>query len=252
MVKYSIVACMLAASTAHADSEAARLFEEGRAYVEQGNLVEACQSFTRSYELERAAGTALNVAECEDKAGNWEYALELYESAAKLFADSGSEVRAKFARERAAKLRAAHAPKSKSEPARPTGTAERPSKLALGIGIGGLAVGVIGTGVMVIDRGTIRDFEDETFSGAMVTPMQSTVTENDCGKVTFSSADLQSKFEASCAADQRARWLIPVTGISAAVGIGSLAYYVWTRRKASSSVAVTPTASGGVMATFEW
>jgi hypothetical protein len=58
------------------ESQAVRLFREGRAAVKQGNLEEACRLFFQSFSLERANGTLLNLALCEERTGRLTRALE--------------------------------------------------------------------------------------------------------------------------------------------------------------------------------
>lgn len=239
------------AGTAHAD-EASDLFERGRTQKEAGDLAAACKSFEKSYELERAAGTALNLAECEERAGNWEYALELYEGAALVFAQSDRAESAVFARKRAAKLREAHAPKPLETPDEPKRVSTaKPKTWVLGVGIGATAVSVLGVIGVVYSYSEINAFERSDLSGEFIG--QPTVTEKDCGKVQFMSAETNDKFAAACSADQRLQWLIPTTFVSGVVGVTAIAYYLWTRpKKKATSMAVIPTASGGVVATFEW
>lgn len=244
------LACSLAGARAEADGDdAAALFEQGRVHKERGELVEACRSFERSYELERAAGTALNLAECEEHAGNWQYALALYDGAVRVFEKQGRAESATFARERAAALRAAHPPAPE-----PVATPQATSnKLALGLGIGGVTLSAAGFVALAIGYRQVSAFANADVSNTTVTPDRLQVGEDDCGEVTFSAADLQSKFEAACGARARARWLMPATVTSGAIGIAWLVYYAWTRPKRAPSMAVVPASSGrGVVARFEW
>ncbi|HEU4616168.1 MAG TPA: hypothetical protein VFS15_28920, partial [Kofleriaceae bacterium] len=50
--------------------ESTRLFEEGRALAKQGKYEQACATFSRSLELERAPGTLLNLADCHEHLGH--------------------------------------------------------------------------------------------------------------------------------------------------------------------------------------
>jgi hypothetical protein len=102
-MKRALIACFGWASVALADdvTEAKRLFEEGRKLVEQGNLAEACKQFARSFELDRAAGTMLNLGDCAESEGRPRRAFELYDTAAKEFERTAQPERAKFARNRA-------------------------------------------------------------------------------------------------------------------------------------------------------
>jgi hypothetical protein len=127
----------------------------------------------------------------------------------------------------------------------------KPSRLALGIGIGGLAVSAIGVVGWVMARRQITDFSNAKISGTTF-PDKTVVTADDCGEVTFADPALQQKFEGACGAKDRQAWLAPATLISGTVGIVALTYYFWTKPKRAHSMAITPTASGGMMATFEW
>jgi tetratricopeptide (TPR) repeat protein len=247
-----VVACIVSGvSQAHAETEAAALFERGRIAKEQGDLIAACKLFEQSYDLERAAGTALNLGECEEVAGNWEYALELYEGAAKVFEQNGRAESARFARERAEKLRAQRAPKPAPMPAAPAAEA-KPNNLALGIGVGGLTVTAIGAVAWWLAVRDIKAFDGANVFGPGTQPPQLEVTQDDCGDVRFIDLQLQGKFEEACDAHDRLAWLTPATLVSGAVGVVALTYYFWTKPRRATSIAITPTASGGVAATFEW
>jgi tetratricopeptide (TPR) repeat protein len=247
-----VAACIVAAAQpAWADSEASELFEQGRVLKDQGDLVAACKLFEQSYDLERAAGTALNLADCEESAGNWEHALELYDDAAKVFEENGRAESARFARERAEKLRAARAPKPTPVPAAPRNEPQA-SNLALGIGIGGLTVSALGVVGWILAKRDIDAFTSTEVSGTGTFPPVTNVTNDDCGEVTFLDPQVQRKFETACDAADRQAWLHPVTLVSGTVGVVAIVYYLWTKPKRSKSIAVTPTASGGMVATFEW
>jgi len=67
-VHWLVVIGVAVAATAHAQpvpggqaAEGARLFEEARVLVKEGKFAEACEKFTQSYQLDRAAGTQLNL-----------------------------------------------------------------------------------------------------------------------------------------------------------------------------------------------
>lgn len=92
------------AAVAHANPEAKRLFDEGRALLERGRPDEACKRFARSLDLERAAGTMLNLAECAERAGELVRAWSLYDEAARAYERTNKEAGQRFARERAAAL----------------------------------------------------------------------------------------------------------------------------------------------------
>ena len=78
-------------------SEGARLFEEGRAFAEQGKYEEACERYAKSYELERAAGTMLNLGDCAEREGKLGRAWQLFDAAARDL-ERGGKARANRAR----------------------------------------------------------------------------------------------------------------------------------------------------------
>ena len=77
-------------------AEAARLFQEGRELDESGEIERACKKFEKSYALDPAPGTALNLAVCAEEQKEWRRAWELYDTAANIFV-SRSDSRARFA-----------------------------------------------------------------------------------------------------------------------------------------------------------
>jgi hypothetical protein len=84
------------------DPEAKRLFEEGRALAEQGKFAEACELYARSYELERAPGTMLNLGDCAEREGKFRRAWLMYDAAAAEYEREKKPARViKFARDRA-------------------------------------------------------------------------------------------------------------------------------------------------------
>lgn len=98
-----LLCSLVAAPSAAAQpaSAASKLFEEGRALAEQGKYEEACERYARSYELERAAGTMLNLGDCAEREGKLREAWVMYDSAAREFVRTSKANRAKFARDRA-------------------------------------------------------------------------------------------------------------------------------------------------------
>jgi hypothetical protein len=67
-----VIACLGAAAPAGAEGDPAAaeaLFREGRAALSRGEHARACEKFRESYRLEAAQGTALNLADCEEKLG---------------------------------------------------------------------------------------------------------------------------------------------------------------------------------------
>lgn len=63
-------------------TEGERLFVEGRQLMDEGKTDEACQRFERSYQLEGALGSLLNLANCEEKRGRLRIALAHWRKAA--------------------------------------------------------------------------------------------------------------------------------------------------------------------------
>lgn len=80
-------------------ADAARLFEEGRALVKQERFAEACGKFAESYKLEKAPGTALNLADCFERQNQPEDAWRLYDTAAR--DPQATPAKVKFARDHA-------------------------------------------------------------------------------------------------------------------------------------------------------
>jgi tetratricopeptide (TPR) repeat protein len=95
--------CVLA-TVAHAQPKdperAAKLFEEGRELAKAGNYNDACARFTRSYELDPAIGTELNLADCIEHQGLVSRAWKMFDDVATR-SEHDNAVRAKFARDRA-------------------------------------------------------------------------------------------------------------------------------------------------------
>src|SRR6185503_13633139 len=90
-----------AGARAQGSSEATRLFEEGRALAEQGRFAEACERYAKSHELERAAGTMLNLGDCAERGGKLRRAWQLYDDAAREYERAGKAGPARFSRTRA-------------------------------------------------------------------------------------------------------------------------------------------------------
>lgn len=80
--------------------EADRLFDEGRALAKERRYAEACERFTRSYELDPSIGTQLNLADCKEVLGEQREAWRLFLDAAEQAARAGDTNRAAFARKR--------------------------------------------------------------------------------------------------------------------------------------------------------
>jgi hypothetical protein len=85
-------------------AQADKLFSEGRKLSEEQRWGEACKAFERSYELDQALGTLLNMANCYEKAGRTTSAWASFNEAASWARRSREWEREKVARERAAAL----------------------------------------------------------------------------------------------------------------------------------------------------
>jgi tetratricopeptide (TPR) repeat protein len=80
--------------------EGTRLFDEGRELAKQGRYEEACEKFSKSLQLDRAPGTALNYGDCLEKLGQLRKAWQAFDEAARAFGKT-TDSRAGYARERA-------------------------------------------------------------------------------------------------------------------------------------------------------
>lgn len=87
-----------------APDRAARLFDEGRELKAAGKIDQACERFARSWQVERAAGTELNLADCKEREGKLLEAWELFDEAARISEQQGNSTRVTFARNRAAAI----------------------------------------------------------------------------------------------------------------------------------------------------
>ncbi|HEV7558508.1 MAG TPA: tetratricopeptide repeat protein [Kofleriaceae bacterium] len=98
-----IVAAVTLATPVRADTpadKAAKLFEQGRELVAHGDYKRAYDVFSQSYELDRAVGTELNLADCLEHMDQPAKAIDLYRDAAKQLDAIGKAPQAKFARDR--------------------------------------------------------------------------------------------------------------------------------------------------------
>ena len=97
---------LAAARLAGADgpSEADRLFDEGRTLAKAGDYAGACDRFEKSFAVDHAPGTELNIGDCHEHLGHLRAAWQAFSSAADEFERSGEAARAKFARDRATTL----------------------------------------------------------------------------------------------------------------------------------------------------
>lgn len=102
------IAAFVALGRAHADEASRRaaeaLFAEARTLMVDGRYAEACPKLERSYELDAALGTLLNLAVCFEKNGQTARAWETYKRAIARAAEKRDAKREKFARERVAAI----------------------------------------------------------------------------------------------------------------------------------------------------
>jgi tetratricopeptide (TPR) repeat protein len=106
-VRRLIVAALCASGIAAADpaADAKRLFEEGRVLYDAKKYLEACVLFEKSFQLDPAVGTKLNLAECAERDGKPRKAWRLWVEAAEEFDKvAGKASQATFARKRADEL----------------------------------------------------------------------------------------------------------------------------------------------------
>ncbi|HMG53893.1 MAG TPA: hypothetical protein VK601_10430 [Kofleriaceae bacterium] len=80
-------------------TEASAAFQRGRELAKLGRFAEACVEFGRSYELDPALGTAVNLADCLERQGELPRAWLLFDRVAR--DAQGVQSRARLARERA-------------------------------------------------------------------------------------------------------------------------------------------------------
>jgi tetratricopeptide (TPR) repeat protein len=82
-------------------AEATKLFDQALALRKDEKFAEACALFQRSYDLDRAPGTALNVGDCAERDGKLAQAWALFDEAAREFERTNKASGAKLARDRA-------------------------------------------------------------------------------------------------------------------------------------------------------
>ena len=83
----AVVVSLVVPATSHAQdvdaSPADALFREGRRAADAGNYAVACPKFEESYRLDPAAGTLLNLGDCEENRGQlaraWKHYRQLYD-----------------------------------------------------------------------------------------------------------------------------------------------------------------------------
>jgi len=78
--------------------QAKQLFEDGRKLAKEAKWAAACEDFTKSFALDPAIGTELNLGDCEEHEGHLAIAWHLFDDAAKKDTEAD---RVKYARGRA-------------------------------------------------------------------------------------------------------------------------------------------------------
>jgi len=79
-------------------AEAGQIFQQARDLARRGRFDEACELFGKSYELDPALGTAVNLADCLERQGQLRHAWALFDVVARNLQNVS---RARFARQRA-------------------------------------------------------------------------------------------------------------------------------------------------------
>ncbi len=87
----ALLALLLFAGVAHAESKADKLFAKGKKLLAQKKYQEACQAFEQSDELDTGIGTKLNVARCYEDWGKIASALRWYHDAEQMAKDHADE-----------------------------------------------------------------------------------------------------------------------------------------------------------------
>lgn len=107
MVERTLVAGLMAWSAlALAEgSDADALFAKGRAMLSSGRIAEACVLFERSYGLEPALGTLLNVADCAERQGQFGHAYRAFLESARWALRTGERKREEVARDRLQRIK---------------------------------------------------------------------------------------------------------------------------------------------------
>lgn len=98
---------LLAPRAVHAQSAIASadaLYKEGKKLMKEGNVAEACKKFQASYDLEKAGGVLLNLAECHMKEGKVATAHGEFQAALELATRDRNAERVKHAQKRIKEL----------------------------------------------------------------------------------------------------------------------------------------------------
>jgi hypothetical protein len=245
-----VVGWFVTGSTAHADpndaddrNHATQLFEQGRQRKDAGDVIGACESFEASYKLDPAPGTALNVGACAERAREWYRAWELYDTAATIFMRQ-SDNRARFARARADAVLEAHRDEVEAGPPKIGDTPvfverqqdwRRGLKVVVGASLGLSAIG--GLFWLHADQ-QISAYRDGTAFSIAGQPLAAPAN---CGTpaIATNPAD-RNRFDEACAAHDRKAVIVPLTVVTAVIGVGALIAVLSTKPE---RVRVVPQAS---------
>lgn len=147
-----------------------QLYKQGEALANDGNWKEACPLFQAAHDLHGTGGTALRAADCYEKIGKYERALELYEYIV-AHRDTDNAERVALAEGRVAALKKQLAPEKPAppppppplppkEPPPPPPPPPPPSKVpayaAFGVGGVGLVVTAVAGGLALAQAKDIR------------------------------------------------------------------------------------------------
>lgn len=137
-----------------------QLFKEAEAFANEGSFDKACPLYQAAHELNSTGGTALRAADCYEKIGKYDRALEMYRYIVAHGASDKVPERVKLAEGRVAALEKQLAPPPPTAtaivPPPPTATqapppppSRVPAYVAFGVGGAGIVVGAI-TGVLAL------------------------------------------------------------------------------------------------------
>jgi tetratricopeptide (TPR) repeat protein len=251
-----VVVCLLAAhARAGGKREAAKLFEEGRELVAQARFAEACERFAQSNELERAAGTELNLGDCEEHLGHLAEAWRWFDDAATLWEqDDGEEKRATYARNRAdtVKQRLAETKTARVDapadtvPAAPPAPAPASHRDGWRVAFWGAAVvAVAGVGVYVYGKNEVDDARDQLCHGGAY------ASKPEC---QFPVTLTQVKVDELNAQGDRGRELAIAGSVAAGLAgaFAAVSLYEGYLKRVTVAPIVAPGGGGGASLGFTW
>jgi hypothetical protein len=178
----SISPLVHAGPTAEDSKRADALFEEGTKWMDQGDYARACPALQQSLAIDPAAGTALALARCHEKAGRIATAWTAYRDAEARARATNQTARADAARDQAAAL----APRLPRVVV--TAGAQVASLPGLVVEIDGLAIAPTSLGTQIpVDPGEHR--VEARATGKAVAKRVVRVAEGESQSIAFSSLD---------------------------------------------------------------